>query len=129
MLSNDMKNYHKVSNEIVGVIFLTLFLGSLGTDNPQITAILLSPIALSALLHMRNNYPPEARKLQIKLQTEQKGTRRNSLQSKLDKIYKEHFPLKAIFTRDGLYMLSALYYFLLLIMPQFGGMIKNLTSH
>lgn len=121
----ELHNYNKVSNEIVGVIFLTLFLGSLGTDNPQQTAIFLSPIGISALFHMLDNYPTRLKNLKDKIKKETNQEKKQMLKKIQKVLLKKYFPVSEILTKHGLYLWSTTVYFLLVIFPGFGQMIKS----
>lgn len=124
-IKKEMISYTNISNSIVGMVFVTLFLGALGTDAPQATAFILLPIALGALFFMTQNYPPSIKLLQDMSKQEIYKTEQKELLEMIKKFQKDNFSWKSIFSTNIIYMYGFSLYSFLLFIPNFGKNIKD----
>lgn len=123
-LEEEMYHYTHISNNIVGMAFVTLFLGSLGTDNPQATAILLIPVAIALLQYMLNYYPQSIKTLEKMKESETYKNEIQEIEAIIKKFKNDHFKYKAIFPSNMLYLFGTVSYFMLLI-PNIGHILKT----
>lgn len=124
-IKKEIMSYTNISNSIVGMVFVTLFLGALGTDIPQATAFILLPIALGALFFMTQNYPPSIKLLQDMSKQEIYKNEKNEIEKIIKKFQNDHFSWKSIFSTNIIYLYGFSLYSFLLFVPNFGLNIKN----
>ncbi len=126
-IKKEMINYTNISNSIVGIVFVTLFLGALGTDIPQATAFILLPIAIGALFFMTQNYPPSIKLLQDMSKQETYKSEKQELEKIIKKFQKDNFSWKSLFSTNIIYIYGFSLYSFLLFIPNFGKNIKDGT--
>lgn len=124
-IKKEMMSYTNISNSIVGMVFVTLFLGALGTDKPQATALVLLPIALGALFFMTQNYPPSIKLLQDMSKQEKYKNEKDEIKIIIKKFQKDNFSWKSMFSTNIIYLYGFSLYSFLLFIPNFGLNIKN----
>jgi len=93
------------------MIFVNLFLGSISTDNPQLTAILLLPVAIGALHIMFNNYPKSINILLDMTKDTRYKDEKEKIENIIKKIKKENFKFKSMFTTNLIYIYGLASYY------------------
>jgi len=94
------------------MIFVNLFLGSISTDNPQLTAILLLlPVAIGALHIMFNSYPKSINILLDMTKDTRYKDEKEKIENIIKKIKKENFKFKSMFTTNFIYIYGLASYY------------------
>ena len=124
-IEKEMEIYTNFANNIVGVLLLTLSLGSLGTNNPQATAIVLLPIACWIFYFMGKNYPPSIKILEELLNNNSSKEEKDEIRIIIKRFRSENFNYKKIFTLNLMYLFNTLFYWSIIIFPNFGIAIKQ----
>ena len=124
-IEDEMKKYNNIINNIVGLVFLSLFLGALGTDNPQATSIILIPVALWLFYFMNNHFPPTINTLKNMLKDEKYTDDKEEINSLIKDFNKKNFNTKTIFSKNLIYIYSLLLYWMLIVSYDIGIAIKT----
>lgn len=132
-IEEEATRYIDIANNVVGMAFVALSLGSLGTDKPQLTAILLIPVAIALLKYMFTYYPKSIRQLEMMLKDHRYENDKQEIKKIIEQLKKTHFNYKSIFRANILYIYGTLSYFILLFPPfadsiKHGGWLQNLMS-
>lgn len=123
-LKKETEKYNNFLINMVSIIMLTLFFGSLSTDNPSHTARLLSPIAFAILLYIPSAFPPSIKLLQkLSKNINFRGGINEIIRNRIKKFEKELFksPPGIIF------ICSYMLYVTIAIFPEWGIAIKKGT--
>lgn len=124
-IKSEIYSYNTVANNIVGIVFVNLFLGSISTDSPQATAILLLPVAIGALYIMFSHYPKSINTLLLMLKDKIYEKERVEIENILKQIKKENLNFKSAFTINLVYMCGLVLYSMVLLVPNLGLSIKS----
>lgn len=124
-IKSEIYNYNIITNNVVGMIFINLWLAAISTDNPQLTAILLLPVAIGALYIMFNSYPKSINILLDMTKDKRYKNEKESIKNIIKKIRKDNFKIKSIFTTNLIYMYGIVSYGMTLLIPGLGLSIKN----
>ena len=119
-IKQEMIHYNMILNNVVGMIFVTLFLGSIGTNNPQETAILLLPISFGAFYFMATNYPKSIRVLEEMLKDERYKNDWQEIKDIIKEFKKENFKSKSILSSNIIYMYGLILYWMIVLCSEFG---------
>lgn len=124
-IKSEIYNYNIITNNVVGMVFINLGLAAISTDNPQLTAILLLPVAIGALYIMFNSYPKSISILLDMTKDKRYKNEKENLESIIKKIKKDYFKFKSMFTTNLIFMYGLVSYCMILLIPNLGLSIKN----